>query len=132
MSESGASEKLRPDGERILPENDSAAELFGRYLTFHKEDFEEDNPDSKYAVKALMHQKDKLNCCCHSAGQTLSIGIMTSALTLHTPVVNTHKSGIRVPEHFLSSELLHPARRHLPTKKMNLFKQTSSRLGYSD
>lgn len=27
MSESGASAKLGPDGERILPENDSAAEL---------------------------------------------------------------------------------------------------------
>lgn len=64
----------------------------------HKHDFEEDNHDSKYAVKALRHQKDKLNCCCHTAGQTLSIGILTSALPLHTPVVNTHKSGIREQE----------------------------------
>lgn len=68
-------------------------------------------------TKALMHQKDKLHCCCHTAGQTLSIGILTSALPLHTPVVNTHKSGIRVQEHFLSSELLQPAKETSANKK---------------
>lgn len=34
MSESGASAKLGPDGGRIFPKNDSAAELLRRYLTF--------------------------------------------------------------------------------------------------
>lgn len=44
MSESGASAKRRPDGERILPENDSAAELLlsssGRLPTFPNDDAE--------------------------------------------------------------------------------------------